>query len=232
MLKLCLNENDLNTANLYLQPAPVARISRLTPSIIDITDHFRPGRRQVEEFIADIYARSYGARITVAYPTLMSVRNSDGSILAAVGFRYAEDEPLFLEHYTSKSIEAILDVPREQIVEIGNLASAGGGASIFLFAALASYLHSKQVQYATVTGTDYLHRTFKKLGLAPRKICDASIQAVQSDQQDWGTYYDANPRVLAGSIQHSVTRLKKALGVEYQNCRPRLFPRLHYKGLP
>ncbi|MCB9989807.1 MAG: thermostable hemolysin [Rhodospirillales bacterium] len=233
MLKLRLHENDLNTANLYLAERQLARVSKLTPAIVDITGRFQPERGRVEDFIKGVYARSYGADISVDYPVLMSVRNENGDILAAVGFRYAQDEPLFLEHYTEFPVEQILDTPREQIVEIGNLASAGGGASIFLFAALASYLNSKGIRYATVTGTDYLHRTFKRLGLNPQKICDASLEAVQRDGQgkkeNWGTYYDTRPRVLAGSVEQGVARLKRALGAEYQDCRPRLFPRLHYR---
>lgn len=229
MLKLQLHENDLNTAVLYLGEKQLARVSKLTPAVIDITGRFQPERKRVEDFIKDVYARSYGAAISVDYPALMSIRNGQGDILAAVGFRYAKDEPLFLEHYTGHPIEKILDTPREQIVEIGNLASGGGGASIFLFAALASYLNSKGVKYATVTGTDYLHRAFTKLGLNPQKICDASLEAVQNDGQAWGSYYETKPRVLAGSVGHSIARLKKALGAEYQDCRPRLFPRLHYK---
>lgn len=229
MLKIRLQENDRNTANLFFRSRSLSRISKLVPAVVDITGRFRPERRRVEDFIHDIYARSYDADITVAYPMLMSVRNTDGDILAAVGFRYADHESLFLEHYTNAPIEQVLKTPRDRIVEIGNLASAGGGASIFLFAALASYLDFKKIDYATVTGTDYLHRTFEKLGLNPQKICDASLEAVQCDGQNWGSYYDTNPRVLAGSVPQSVARLKKALGAEYHDCRPRLFPRLHYK---
>ena len=230
MLKLPLHENDINTANLYLRPDQIERVSKLTPAVVDITGRFQVERQRVETFIQDIYARSYDATISVDYPTLMSVRNLDGDILAAVGFRYAEDESLFLENYTGEPIDAVLNTPRKQIVEIGNLASAGGGASIFLFAALASYLNFNGIKYATVTGTDYLHRVFKRLGLDPKKICDASLAAVHSDGQNWGTYYDTNPRVLSGSVDHSVARLKRALGAEYQDCRPRLFPRLHYRA--
>ena len=230
MLNLRFNENDLMTANLLLSSRQVERISKLTPSVVSITGLFEPERARVEEFIRTVYADSYGADIKVAYPTLMSVRNEGGDILAAVGFRYAGHEPLFLERYTAKPIEDILNTSRNKIVEIGNLASAGGGASIFLSAALASYLNNKGIEYATVTGTDYLHRVFRKLGLLPKIICDASLEAVQEDGQNWGSYYDTNPRVLAGSVDKGVQRLRKALGAEYRSCRPRMFPRLHYKN--
>ena len=161
----------------------------------------------------------------------MSVLNVDNDILAAVGFRYAKDEPLFLEQYTKTPIEAVLGCARHEIVEIGNLASAGQGASVFLFAALASYLNNKNIHYAAVTGTDFLHRYFKKIGLKPRKICDAHVKAVGCEGQNWGTYYDTQPRVLVGSIETGIKRLKDSLGAEFEDCRPRLYPRLHYKDL-
>lgn len=227
MLKLRLHEDAMNTANLYLNPRQIRRIARANPSVIDITRRFEPDRARVEGFIRDIYARAYGADIRVDYPVLMSVRDDSHNILAALGFRYAAHEPLFLEQYTGRPVETILNVPRTQIVEIGNLASSGNGASVFLYAALASYLDFKNIRYAIVTGTDFLHGSFEKLGLRPQKICDADIRALQNGGQNWGSYYDTNPRVLVGSVDKSVIKLKKALGAEFEDCRPRLFPRLH-----
>lgn len=229
MLKLIYQENNIDTASLYLREDRTRQISSLTPSVVSITSLFEPERQRVEDFIRAIYKQSYNADIEVNYPVLMSVRNANGDILAAVGFRYAKDESLFLEHYTQGSVEKLLDCPRNEIVEIGNLASAGQGASAFLFAALASYLNNKDIRYAAITGTDFLHRYFERVGLKPRKICDADIKAVEHDTQNWGSYYDTQPRVLVGSVETGVKRLKAMLGAEFEDCRPRLFPRLHYK---
>lgn len=230
MLKLRYQENDLNTANLYFRSRRILKMSPLTPSVINITGLFEPERLQVEDFIKGIYKDKYNADIDVSYPTLMSVKNTEGEILAAVGFRYAVDEPLFLEQYTNHPIENILQCQRNEIVEIGNLASAGQGASVFLFAALASYLNNRNIRFAAVTGTDFLHRHFERMGLKPQKICDADIQAISSNDQNWGTYYDTKPRVLVGQVDMGVKRLKTALGAEFEDCRPRLLPRLHYKA--
>lgn len=229
MLKLRYQENNITTANLYLQEGRARKISPLTPSVVNVTGLFEPERQRVEDFIKEIYKKSYGADITVDYPVLMSVRNADNDILAALGFRYADQHSLFLECYTQQPIENILNCPRHEIVEIGNLASAGKGASAFLFAALASYLNNKGIRYAAITGTDFLHRHFERVGLNPRKICNADINAVHQDQQNWGSYYDTQPRVLVGSVKTGVKRLKTILGAEFEDCRPRLFPRLHYK---
>jgi hypothetical protein len=229
MLTLRFEENNLNTANLYLQGSRATKVSALSPAIINITGLFEPERQRVEDFIKAIYKQSYNADIAVDYPILMSIRNADNAILAAVGFRYAGREALFLEKYAAAPIDTILNCPRSEIVEIGNLASAGQGASVFLFAALASYLNNKNIRYATITGTDFLHKYFKRAGLNPRKICDADIAAVQEDGQSWGSYYDTHPRVLVGAVDMGVKCLKATLGARFEDCRPRLFPRLHYK---
>lgn len=229
MLTLRYEENNLNTANLHLKESRTSKVSALSPTVVSITSMFEPERERVEDFIKAIYKQSYNADIMIDYPILMSVRNEDDDILAAVGFRYAYREPLFLENYTSKPIDSILECPRSEIVEIGNLASAGQGASAFLFAALASYLDNKDISYAAITGTDFLHRYFERIGLKPQKICDADIAAVQEEGQNWGSYYDTQPRVLVGSVDTGIKRLKATLGAEFEECRPRLFPRLHYK---
>lgn len=217
MLKLCYREHQINTANLYLQKKRVSRISSLTPSLVSIAYRSETEYQQVQDFIKRVYLQSYQADIEVSYPALMSLRNGDGEILAAVGFRCAEQSSLFLEQYTQEPIEKKLDCARCEIVEIGNLASAGKGASIFLFAALATYLNERGVRYAAITGTDFLHRYFKRIGLNPYKMCDAEMSAVEDGGQSWGSYYETRPRVLIGSIDNGVQRLRVMLGAKFEN---------------
>lgn len=229
-MHLSYQENEFITADLYLQTKKTIKVSPLKPTIINITGLHEPERVRVEGFIKAIYKESYNARISVDYPVLMSVRNKDNQILAATGIRYADKEALFLEQYTDNPIDNILGCERDCVVEIGNLASAGQGASIFLFAALASYLDSKNIQYASITGTDFLHRYFQRIGLDPQKICDAKYANVKTKEQDWGSYYQTQPRVLVGSVQKSVKRLKKVFGSEFEARPPEYYTRLHYKG--
>lgn len=214
----------------------VRRFTTLTPAVIDITPRFSPARDAVESFIKSIYRKSYSADIAVTYPTLMSVRDEKGDILAAAGFRCAHEEPLFLEQYTGSPIEDVMSTLyghttlRTDIAEIGNLASRGSGASIFLFAAIASYLLNLGISYATVTGTDQLHRRFESMGLNPHVICNAARDKLNCEQKSWGTYYDTQPRVLAGSLESSMCQLNKKLGAVYQENGVTLFPRLHKRG--
>lgn len=143
MLQLDYQENGRVTGQLVLKNTPRFAPLRAKPSVISIIPAFANDRAEVEKFITDIYAQAYDASIAVHYPILMSVRNAQGKILAATGFRSAACEKLFLENYLDAPIEALAGVPREKIVEVGNLASNGGGASLFLFAAISAYLHNK-----------------------------------------------------------------------------------------
>ena len=228
MLKLCYQEHQINVANLYLQRKRIARMTDLAPSLVNITYRSEAEYQRVKDFIKATYLRCYGAEITVTYPVLMSVCNADGEILAAVGFRYAEQNALFLEQYTKEPVEKKLACSRCEIVEIGNLASAGKGASTFLFAALSAYLDMQGVRYAAITGTDFLHRYFKRIGLNPYKMCDASMAAVEDDGQSWGTYYDTRPRVLIGSVDTGVQRLQSMLGAKFESHYSDLSPRFAY----
>ncbi len=222
-------------ARLLLDGRALRRFTPLLPSVIDITSRFAPERGRVETFIREVYRKSYNADIAVRYPTLMSVRNMDGEILAAAGFRMAHEEPLFLEQYTRAPIENVLtdvfsqNIMRDEVAEIGNLASHGKGASVFLFAAIASYLLSQGARYAAVTGTDQLHRRFELMGLKPHVVCDAGRDLLESEQKSWGTYYDTQPRVLTGSLESSMGQLNKRLGAIYQENGITVFPRIHKK---
>lgn len=230
MLNLAYSENGLPTGQLSFRKDKMLSALRAKPSTVSIVPAFSKNRGAVEHFITDIYAKAYGAHIHVRYPVLMSVRDEAGQILAATGFRHAVDEPLFLEQYLDDPVEQVLQCPRAQIVEIGNLASDGGGASLYLFAALAVYLNYKGFTQAVVTSTDFLQLRFHQMGLQPKFHTKADPALLLSDGENWGTYYDTQPHVISGSVVEGYKRLQKQLGAEYTDYRPRLFPRLHYKG--
>ncbi len=88
-----------------------------------------PERAQVEDYIAAVFARHYGARIRHFKPHLLAMHGEDGRILAALGLRSAASGPLFLETYLDLPVEQRLSavcgqgVRRGDIVEVGNLAS-------------------------------------------------------------------------------------------------------------
>lgn len=229
MLRLSYNENGLTTASLSYKLNAVLRGLKARPSVISIVSMFDKDRAEVEQFIKDIYQRSYGARINVHYPVLMSVRDESGRILAAAGFRSAAESPLFLEQYLDQRAETILQTPRDHIVEVGNLASDGGGATLYLFTALSAYLLHKGFLHLMLTSTHTLEARFRKMGLNPKRHVPADPDLLLQRDEDWGSYYDTKPFVISGDLRASYRRLQRLLGAQYLDHRPRLFPRLHYK---
>lgn len=229
MLHLDYHENGRTTGTLSLRDGSLLKRINSRPSVISIFPSFTKEREAVENFITAIYAQTYDAKIGVHYRTLMSVQDEQGKILAALGFRNASEEPLFLEQYLAHPINEILDKPRSSITEIGNLASAGGGASHFLFAALSAYLHDKKQSHAVITGTKYIEGRLRTLGLKPTLLAKADPSLLLHNGENWGSYYNTDPYVMAGQVERGYERLQKALGAIYT---PKLFPRLHYKGRP
>lgn len=211
---------------------PKALLSR----VIRFDDPHQAERRRVEAFIEDSYASAWGSQISVHYPTLMSVQDEKGEIYAVVGFRSAAEEPLFLEQYLDAPVESALTtllgvaVGRGAVVEIGSLASNGRGATIFLFAALARHLLASGAEFAVATATDALRGIFHRAGLGSLKLATANPDRLIDHGLSWGTYYRADPEVLAGSIRAACEPLDR-FADETEVARA-VRTRLHFRGRP
>ena len=187
---------------LALNRSQLRRLTLREPSAIAI--HRRPtaGRRAVEGFLEEAYAVAFGGRVAAHYPVLMSLHDAAGGILAAAGFRLAATGPLFLEQYLDRPIEALMRdaPPRAAIAEIGNLASGGSGASVVLIAAIADQLRREGCSHAAVTATAQLRRGFSWLGFDYDQLAAADPSRLADGGASWGRYYEADPRVIAGSL--------------------------------
>jgi hypothetical protein len=181
------------------------------------------GRDELERYIHDLFAHGYGAEVKHFLPQLMSLRDESGALLAALGMRGGNSEPLFLEIYLDEPIEqrlaavAGVAVQRDSIVEIGNLASSRSGAARWLFLALAAYLHGRGAQWAIYTVAPFLKNTFIKLGFNLHVLAHADKTRLGDDANDWGSYYDAGPEVMAVDVAqafHAVLRFAEAAGDE------------------
>jgi hypothetical protein len=163
-------------------------------------DSEHPRRRQVEQFIAQRFLEVHGARVSGFMPELIALFNDNDEILAAVGIRGASSDSLFLEYYLDNADRPLALPHREQIVEIGNLASTDRNASRELFTLLADLLHARNFEWAVFTGCTSLHRMFKILGIETLYLGRALQSQLPADQQTWGSYYEDSPRVVAGKV--------------------------------
>jgi len=217
-------------------PAASTRFHRLpilASKVIHIDDPHRAERRRVEAFVEDVYARTFGVHLTRHYPTLMSVQDAEGRIYAVVGFRRACESSLFLEQYLDAPVEASVagawndpSADRSAIVEIGHLASDGRGATVFLFLALAEHLRTMGCDYAVATATKVLRGVFDKAGIQTVELAQAQAARLPDGGRDWGSYYQTEPVVLAGSIGRSCPSLKSLVAAG--PMKPAMRSRLHF----
>lgn len=174
-----------------------------------------PARAEVEAFVRAVYRDHFGADVRAFAPTLVSLRDPLGTIVAAAGYRAAVDGPLFLERYLDAPIEARLAASgasrpeRMRIVEVGHLAAGVPGEGRRLILMLGPHLAARGFRWVVGTLTEELRHLFMRLGIAPMALGIADPSVLGADAAGWGSYYDHRPIVLAGQIEEALARLAR-----------------------
>ena len=170
-------------------------------------------RSSLLDLVTSRYAAQHGAAPKVTYHELLGER-CGGRVCAALGYRRADREQLFLEAYLDAPVEQVLTqqlarpVSRADIVEIGNLASCNATAMIGLWARTANDL-GNDAQIAVAVLTAPLRAMFQRLGVSLVKIAKADPARLAPDGSEWGRYYDLDPVVCAGFISEGQERLAR-----------------------
>ncbi|MFU8894862.1 MAG: thermostable hemolysin [Gammaproteobacteria bacterium] len=173
-----------------------------------------PRRAEGEAFIAGIFRRRYAAELHAFAPNLVLLEAGE-RICAAAGWRCAGAAPLFLETYLDRPVEAAIGhvaghpVPRERIVEVGNLASDQPGGSIDVILAMARHLDGLGYEWVVFTATRELIGIFRRLGLPPLALASADPDRLGAGADDWGSYYASEPVVVAGRIRLALERAQR-----------------------
>lgn len=90
-------------------------------------------------------------------------------------------------------------MPREAIVEIGNLAADNVWSMIALWGEAANDLGgSSEVVVATLTAP--LRRMFARMGVPVQELASAKPERLGTDVAAWGSYFALDPVVCAGPI--------------------------------
>ncbi len=178
-------------------------------------------RSEIEQFIHRCFYHAHGADVRHFLPTLMSLRNDDGDLLGALGLRSAKEERLFLEQYLDRPVEQLLaakvnrPVDRDGIVEVGNLAVTASGGGRWLITALTAYLQASQGKWVVFTAGPVLCNAFRRLGMNPIDLGSADPSRLDADERSaWGSYYDQEPRVMAGRVEYGFRILQGLLEAE------------------
>jgi hypothetical protein len=174
-----------------------------------------PGRAGLEAFIAATFLKNYGAQIAHFSDTLVGSRGADGAWKAALGYSLAGADPLFLEHYLDRPLEAEIGarlgrpVARGDIVEVGNLAATHPGAARALIVGTTALLHEMGLRIVAFTATTSLLNSFGRLHLRPQPLAAADPARLPDGGQQWGSYYDTHPQVMFGDIHYGYTELAR-----------------------
>ncbi|PKO50821.1 MAG: hypothetical protein CVU27_07600 [Betaproteobacteria bacterium HGW-Betaproteobacteria-20] len=161
-------------------------------------------RQEIEHFIHDVFAKTYGANIQHFMPDLCSLRDEHGQLVAAFGLRTAANAPLFLEQYLDVPVEVLLSqrlnkpITRNQITEIGNLAVANPRNAGVLIAHVIQHSLDIGVEWGVATAHHSLQNGLIKGGrdVYALQAADKGRLSV-AEQLTWGSYYENQPQVVA-----------------------------------
>jgi hypothetical protein len=202
--------NPESTGNVipFARKGKVVDISAIESSPeVNLVNTDSPERSALEQYIRERFLKEYGANINRFMPYLVKI-HSNVQDYAALGFRPAFNNRLFLETYFNNPIEKELaeitgfKILRENIVEVGNLASSKPGSSAPLFGALACFLDRVGYEWAVICATPVVQNVFSKLGIPLIGLAKADQSALPEDQKLlWGSYYQTNPLVLAVHVK-------------------------------
>ncbi len=178
-------------------------------------------RHKVKQFIQRCFHDQYDASIDIYGNHLIALLDNEQRIQAAVGYQSAADGPLFLEQYLDQPIEQLLSlksgqpqrqlsISRDQILEVGNLASHSNGWTRQLILSLAPFYYSQGFEWLVITVTPRVLNSFHKLGIGLELIplAAADPARLDHDPERWGSYYQERPLVMAGQISRGIRRLK------------------------
>ncbi len=202
----------MNNAKCALQTPSISDYKTL---LVDIDQH-SVVRSDAEQFVVDCFSKEYSA--TVDYFLNQHILSYDhGELNSVVGYQPAANHRLYLEQYLPVSIEQAvsqrcasdLPVNRSSLVEVGNLASTSPGSFRRLILSLCRYFSELGYAWVVFTSTPQLLNTFSKLGVELLYLSDAQQDDLKGGGDQWGSYYQHKPKVMAGNIAETIQRLNE-----------------------
>lgn len=163
-------------------------------------------RVETQAFITQAYRRVFGAELRSFYPSLVALNGAAGQLCGAVAARYAEGQPLFVEQYLGRSIEreitqaAGTGVLRQSVVEIGSLSVIRPAMTYPFISMIGGWLQSYDVEWLVFSLTQTLRRLFERAGVEMLDLGPADPARLSSSENDWGSYYQHDPRVMAARL--------------------------------
>jgi hypothetical protein len=146
------------------------------------------------------------------FPILLS-RTDNEQLSSVVGLRPGTERPLFLEQYLDSPLEQAIanasgqQVPRSNLMEIGNLASSFRSGNQVMFILLTAMLARAGYEWVVFTATAQVRALLARLDFHPVTLCEANPAMLVNKSQVWGSYYQSQPMVQAGSTREGMAAL-------------------------
>jgi len=197
----------------YVKCGPVP--SPCLPSVIEppqltIIGRNEPSRVEIERYIVEKFAASYGAKVAEFMPYFLVLQAPRG-FAGVLGIRRGQRaQPFFMENYLAVPAEQALSqcvgrtIPRQALVEVGNLVSAWRGSSQLLFIALAALIVQVGAEWAVFTATPEVQKLLGRLGVKQYVLGTADGSKLGEQLADWGTYYKSSPSLVAVNAVHAL----------------------------
>lgn len=186
------------------RPLAASKRQRAENIKVATSDIHAADRREIEQFIHDVFAQTYGANVQHFMPELVSLRDEEGELVAAFGLRSAGQSPLFLEQYLDVPIESLLsarfgkNIRRDAITEIGNLAVSNPRNAGVLIAQVIQHSLDLGLEWGVATAHHSLQNGLVKGGRDLYALQAADPERLDpTERASWGTYYNNMPQVVA-----------------------------------
>ena len=176
-------------------------LSEITANTVNVGD---PARTEVEGFIRAVFKSAHHADISHFMPQLVALRDQNGVLMAAFGWKKASEGALFLEQYLDEPIESLIsktlakNITRAQITKIGNLAVANPRNAGILIAHVIQHSLDMGIEWCVATAHHSLQNGVVKAGRDVYPLFNADkSRLTEQEQAKWGTYYKHMPQVVA-----------------------------------
>ena len=168
-------------------------------------------RAELERYVQAAFLAKHGAHVRSFMPTLLAFRDRAGALGGVAGIRGGDEGRLYLEQYLDRPVEQALSialaahgverVERGQIAEVGNLAGASCRAAVRMVAQIPAYLLSRRYAWIVFTATSALRDILARFDAPLVELARAEGPRVAGSRDEWGRYYETDPRVYAGWLR-------------------------------
>lgn len=158
-------------------------------------------RPAVEAMVRTVFHSEYGARIGAFPERMIVVLDAAGEPRCAAGLRDAETG-FFSEQYLDVPLEVAIaasagrPVARDAVLELGSVAASRPGALLMLLRGFARVGLGSGYRWGVFTATGRLRRLAQRFAIDVADLGPASVARI-ANPQDWGSYYENDPRVCA-----------------------------------